>query len=151
MPATFTKSLAERLDGLSQVTVKEADNGDPVEAGVVYISPGGKHITVKKYAAKARVVISSTPADALYKPSVDILMTSVAETYGKTGMGVILTGMGHDGVNGMKLLKEKGGLVIAQSEDTCVVYGMPRAVVEAELADQISPITNIAGEITGYF
>ena len=151
MPASFTKSLAERLDSLSQVTVREATDGETVEPGLVLISPGGQHLSLKKYGGRTKVVISTHPSTSLYKPSVDILMHSASENYGKTAMGVILTGMGHDGVDGMKQLKSKGGVVIAQDEATCVVYGMPRAVVEAKIADHISPINNIAGEITSYF
>jgi len=151
MPPMFTRSLSERLNGLSQVSVKEAEDGEPIEAGSVYIAPGGRHMLVKKYGGRGRIVITDEPRDALYKPSVNVMMTSVANEFGGATIGVILTGMGSDGVEGLKLLKDKGGVVIAQSEETCVVYGMPRAVVEAKIADHISPIGDIYSEIVSYF
>jgi len=151
MPPMFTKSLAERLNALSQVTVKEASDGDPVEPGVVYIAPGGKQMTVRKTGLSARVVVSDKPEDTLYKPCVNVLMRSVAEYYADKSMGIILTGMGNDGMLGLKELKSKGGIIIAQNEETCVVYGMPRAVIEAEIANHIAPIQNIANEIVSYF
>lgn len=151
MPPTFTKSLAERLDSLSQVTVREAVDGDPIEAGTVLISPGGKHLTVKRYGGRARAVVSDQPADTLYKPCVDVMLKSVAEAYGANIMSIILTGMGSNGLDGARQVKSGGGIVIAQDEASCVVYGMPRAVTEAQLTDHIAPIDGIAAEITSYF
>lgn len=151
MPPTFTKSLADRLDGLSQVSVAEAVHGEPVEPGRVLIAPGGKHLTVKKTGGRPYVSVTVQPENTLYHPCVDVLMNSVADAYGRFAMGIILTGMGNNGVRGIKHLKDKGGVVIAQDEETCVVYGMPRAVVEAELADHISPIDNVAEELLSYF
>ena len=151
MPPMFTKSLADRLDGLSQVSVREAEDGEPVEPGNVLIAPGGKHLTVKRYGGKARAVVSEQPANTLYKPCVDVMLNAVAAAYGKTTLGVILTGMGNNGVVGAKAVKRSGGVMIAQNEDTCVVYGMPRAIVEASLSDHVAPIEYIANEITSYF
>lgn len=151
MPATFTKSLAERLNNLSQVTVREATDGEPIQAGVVYISPGGKNMTVKKLGSRASIKISDEPTSTLYKPCVDVLINSVAEQYGRATLGVILTGMGQNGVIGARLLKSKGGVLIAQNEESCVVYGMPKAVIEAKLADHIAPIENIAAEMVSFF
>lgn len=151
MPATFTKSLADRLDSLSKVTVREAQHGDPIEPGTVLIAPGGRHLTVKKHGARANAVISDEPATTLYKPCVDVTINSVADAYGRATMGVILTGMGSNGVDGIRNLRGKGGVVIAQNEDTCVVYGMPRAIIQANLANHIAPIENIASEILSYF
>lgn len=151
MPATFTKSLAERLDRLSAVSVKEAENGEPLEAGSVYIAPGGKHLTVRKYGGRARTVVSTEPSDTLYKPCVDVAMTSVATDYGSTAMGVILTGMGNNGVIGLGKIKTGGGIIISQDEATCVVYGMPRAAIEAKLPDHIAPIERIVDEIVSFF
>lgn len=150
MPATFTKSLADRLNQLSQVSVKEAENGETVAPGTVYIAPGGQNMTIKKAGARVTILVSKEP-DTLYKPSVDIMVTSVASQFGGTSLGVILTGMGQDGLEGMRLVKTKGGQVIAQNEDTCVVYGMPRAVVEANLADFVVPIQDVSSEIVSYF
>jgi two-component system, chemotaxis family, protein-glutamate methylesterase/glutaminase len=151
MPPKFTASLAERLNSLSQLQVKEAVDGDKIEPGVVLIAPGGKHLLVKKYGAMAHAIITDEPKETLYHPCVDVLMKSVAEQYLGAGMAVILTGMGNNGVVGSGLLKAKGGIVIAQNEETCIVYGMPRAVIEAKLVDHIAPIDSVAAEISSYF
>jgi len=151
MPPMFTKSLADRLNQLSQVTVKEAVSGDPLEPGVVLIAPGGQHMTVRRSGARAHVVVSGQPADTLYKPCVDVMINSVADVYGKATLGVILTGMGSNGLIGMQKVKSKGGIVVAQNEATCVVYGMPRAVIEAKVADHVAPIDDVASEILSYF
>lgn len=151
MPPMFTKTLAERLNGLSRLTVREAVDGEPIEPGLVLISPGGKHLMVRKYGGRARVIVSEEPSDTLYKPCVDVLFNSVAETCGQSTLAVVLTGMGSNGVKGAQNIKAKGGVILAQNEATCVVYGMPRAVVEAHLADQVLPIENVASEIASYF
>lgn len=151
MPPMFTKSLAERLDAASQLSVREACDGEPAEPGTALVAPGGKHMTVKKRGNKVYVVISPHPSDSLYHPCVDILMNSVADGYGARAMGVILTGMGNNGVNGLMNLKSRGGIIIAQNEETCVVYGMPRAAVEAQVADHVVSIDDIASEIVSYF
>ncbi len=151
MPATFTKSLAERLNSLSQVTVREAENGDPVEPGLVLIAPGGKHLKVRRYGGRTRAQVTDEPADTLYKPCIDVMINSVAEAFGNRAMAVILTGMGSNGLVGGRLLKSRGGILIAQDEGTSIVYGMPKAVIEADITDHIAPIDNIAAEITSYF
>ncbi|RKX26630.1 MAG: chemotaxis response regulator protein-glutamate methylesterase [Candidatus Zixiibacteriota bacterium] len=151
MPEMFTKSLAERLDGLSQVTVREASDGDAVEPGLVLIAPGGKHMTLRKYGGKARVAVSDKPTDTLYHPCVDVMMNSVAEAYGGSTMGVVLTGMGSNGLEGSRNIKNKGGILIAQDEASCIVYGMPRAIVDAKIADHVTSIDQVASEITSYF
>lgn len=151
MPPTFTKSMAERLDGMSQVTVREAVNGEELTAGTVLIAPGGQHLKVQRVGSQTRVQVSPQPADTLYRPCVDITVTSVSDQFGSAGMGVILTGMGNNGAIGLKQLKARGGIVIAQDEATCVVYGMPRAAVEAGVVDHVLPVTNIADEISSYF
>lgn len=151
MPAAFTASLAERLNGLSNIEVVEAKDGDIVTAGVVYIAPGGKHLAVKRKGSKAIIKISEEPSEILYRPSVDIMMKSLVVAFGKFSMGVILTGMGQDGLDGLKDMKVKGGVIIAQEEKSCVVYGMPKAIVDANLTDHISPLDKIANEISSYF
>ncbi len=151
MPPTFTKSLANRLNGLSPLQVKEAENGERAEKGIVYIAPGDKHMTLTRRGVENIIRLSNEPADTLYKPSVDIMMDSVADHFVGTTMGVIMTGMGHDGVEGLKKIKKAGGVVIAQNEETCVVYGMPRAAVEARITDRVSPIDRIALDIVSYF
>ena len=144
MPPKFTKSLAERLNGLSELKVKEAEDNEAVQNGVVYIAPGGFHMTlIKSAAGTPRISINEQPADTLHRPSVDVMMNSVIEVYGKNTLGIIMTGMGRDGFEAVKKLKGLGGYCIAQDEESCVVYGMPRAVIEAGLADVISPLEKI--------
>ncbi|MEZ5359459.1 MAG: chemotaxis response regulator protein-glutamate methylesterase [Candidatus Zixiibacteriota bacterium] len=151
MPPTFTASLANRLNNSSALQVKEAEHGERIERGLVYIAPGDKHMTVNKMGAYSTIKLSNEPHDTLYKPCVDIMMNSVEDHYRGSTLGVIMTGMGSDGAIALKRIKADGGIVIAQNEDTCVVYGMPRAVVEAGIADRISPIERIANDIVSFF
>jgi len=151
MPPNFTKSLAERLNELSAVHVKEAENGEPIVAGAAYVAPGGRHMSVKRWGNKAEVRISDKPSDISFKPSVDILMDSVARVHGERSLGIIMTGMGRDGLQGIEKIKAQGGKIIAQNENSCVVYGMPRVVIEQGLADKIVPLDNIAAEIISCF
>ncbi len=151
MPPMFTKSLAERLDGLSKIRVKEAEDGERIEPGIAYIAPGGRHMSVRKVATYGVCMLSDKPQDLLHKPSVDVLMASVAEFCGQSSLGVIMTGMGHDGLDGMRAMKAKGADIIAQNEESCIVYGMPRAVIEAGIADVVSPVDMIPSEIMAYF
>ncbi len=146
MPPTFTKSLAERLDSLSPLSVREAKDGEPILAGSVLIAPGGQHLTVRRVQGRICAYVTDKP-DTLYKPCVDVSMHSVAEIYGGEAISVMLTGMGSNGVHGARAMKGKGGLIIAQNEETCVIYGMPRAVIEAQLTDIILPIDQIAGQL----
>ncbi|MBI5969912.1 MAG: chemotaxis response regulator protein-glutamate methylesterase [Deltaproteobacteria bacterium] len=148
MPKAFTGAFAERLHSLSKLPVKEAENGEKILSGCVYLTPGGTQTRMKKRSlTEVYVEIKNDPEDLLYKPSVDVCMKSVAECYLGMSMGVILTGMGHDGLEGMKAIKSQGGKTIAQSEDTCTVYGMPKAVVDAGIADKVVPLDKIAAEI----
>jgi two-component system chemotaxis response regulator CheB len=151
MPPNFTKSLAQRLDGISALHVKEAEHGEPVTAGMAYISPGDRHLTVRKWGSKTEIALSDKPADALHIPSVDVMMDSVADTYRGRSLGVIMTGMGSDGVKGLSKIKSLGGKIIAQNENSCVVYGMPRAAVEAGITDKIVSVESIAREIMTFF
>lgn len=144
MPPKFTASLAERLNTLSPLEVKEAQNGEAVRNGVVYIAPGGMHLKLKKDGfSNITILITEQPDNVLHRPSVDIMLESVQTVYGKRMLGVIMTGMGKDGLEGIKKLKQSGGYCLAQDEDSCVVYGMPRAIVENGLADVIAPLENI--------
>ena len=147
MPAGFTEPLAKRLDGISKVKVKEAENHELIRAGTVYIAPGGYHMTVKQSGFSREISLNQDPPLANHRPAVDVLFDSVAG-YGTDIVSVIMTGMGNDGMAGMKKIKAANGLVIAESKDTCTVYGMPKAVVEAGLADKVVPVTDIAAEIT---
>ena len=147
MPAAFTGPFAKRLDGLCQVTVKEAESGDRLSPGRVFVAPGGKHLKLVQKVSRVEIEITTDPAEALYKPSANVLVGSAAEAVGKRALGVILTGMGSDGLEGVKVLKQKGGRALAQSDSSCVVYGMPKAIVDAGLADEIVDIDEMAQAI----
>ncbi|HIJ60025.1 MAG TPA: chemotaxis response regulator protein-glutamate methylesterase [Nitrospirae bacterium] len=148
MPANFTGAFAERLNQLSLIRVKEAEEGEALKAGVAYIAPGRGHMKLKRpRGIETTVTISENKEEYIYRPSVDAMMLSVAELFPGRALGVILTGMGNDGCKGLIALKKTGGRVFAQNEETCVVYGMPRAVVDAGIADKVLPIDEIAGEI----
>lgn len=146
MPPGFTKSLANRLDSLSKVSVKEAENGDIIEPGHVYIAPGNYHMRVASEGSKRKIVLSQDPPIGNHRPAVNVLYDSVAPV-GKNLVAVIMTGMGCDGTEGMKKIKAQGGYSIAQDESTSVVYGMPKSVVDAGLADEVRPVTDIARAI----
>lgn len=147
MPEAFTGPFARRLNEICKIEVKEAEHGEPVKAGVAYIAKGGHHLRIVQKVSRIELEVSKEPKDALYKPSVNELMLSIANGLGKRAVGVILTGMGNDGLIGIRELKKKGGRAIAQSEKTCVVYGMPRAIVEENLADEVVDITDMAEAI----
>jgi len=151
MPAGFTKSLAERLNSQSMIKVIEASEGDILESGTVYIAPGDYHMTIKQQKINGDIkdVIALTKGEKVQgvRPSVDVLLNSVTPIFGQNSLGVILTGMGSDGTDGIKKLKLAGGRVIAEDESTCVVYGMPRSIIEQKLADYILPIGKIAENI----
>lgn len=148
MPQAFTGPFAERMQGLSKIEVREAKHGDVIKPGLALIAPGGFQTrTVKKGVFDFYVEINDVPHDSIYKPCVDISLTSVANAYPGRCMGVILTGMGYDGREGMRAIKKSGGKTIAQDEATCVVYGMPKAVVDDGTADKVVPLESIAGEI----
>lgn len=146
MPAGFTKALADRLDTISQVSVKEAEDGDVIQPGHVYIAPGSHHLRVKEEGSSRRITLGQDPPVGNHRPAVNVMYDSVA-SIGKNLVAVIMTGMGCDGCEGMKKIKAAGGYSIAQDEPTCVVYGMPKAVVDAGLADEIKPVENIAQAI----
>lgn len=146
MPAGFTKALADRLDTISQVSVKEAEDGDVIKPGWVYIAPGSHHLRVKEEGSSRKIVLGQDPPVGNHRPAVNVMYDSVAGI-GRNLVAVIMTGMGCDGCEGMKKIKAAGGYSIAQDELTCVVYGMPKAVVDAGLADEIKPVENIAQAI----
>lgn len=151
MPASFTGPFAKRLDSLVPLTVKEADPEEKLVAGTVYVCPGGKHFRVENRKGLITAVVTEEPKDALYKPSVNVLFETAGEVLGKRVLGVMLTGMGYDGLEGSKVLKAKGGTLLAQSEASCVVYGMPKAVVDAGLTDGIIDIDDMASTILRFF
>jgi len=147
MPPIFTKQLAERLNKKSKIKVVEAEDGMVVENGVGYIAPGGKHLTVKKLINSVVIKIVDLPPEDNCKPSVNILFRSAATVYGSGLIGVIMTGMGNDGFEGLKLIKESNGYVIGQEKESCVVYGMPAMATREGIVDtSLTPI-DIAGRI----
>jgi two-component system chemotaxis response regulator CheB len=147
MPKFFTGPFAKRLNELSQIEVREARDGDVPEPGLALVAPGGLHMRATKRSFLEVGISLSAEPPMLHVPSVDVMLESVAQTFSGRAVGVILTGMGHDGQQGMKAIKAVNGRTIAQDEATCVVYGMPKAVVDNGLADKIVPLENIAGEI----
>ena len=148
MPPNFTKSLSDRLNNMSGVKVKEAENNEIAENGTIYIAPGGMHMKVfKNGMPQIQIKISEQPDTTLHKPSVDVMMESVIDVFGKGTLGVIMTGMGKDGLEGIRKLKDLGGYAMAQDEDSCVVYGMPKAIVDAGFADAVVPLEKIASTI----
>ncbi|MBF0558740.1 MAG: chemotaxis response regulator protein-glutamate methylesterase [Nitrospirae bacterium] len=148
MPPNFTGPFAERLNQLSQIEVREAVDGEPLKPGVALIAPGRGHMRVTRVRGIETIIsISENKEEFIYRPSVDALMASVAEFFPGRALGVILTGMGNDGLKGMLSLKKTGGRIFAQDEESCVVYGMPKAVVDAGIADKVLSIEEMAGEI----
>lgn len=144
MPPKFTSSLADRLNALSPLEVKEAEEGEVVRNGVVYIAQGGHHMTFVRDGLNNIIIkISDNIYNSVHKPSVDVMIESAQEIYGKFLLGVIMTGMGKDGLEAIKKLKKIGGHCIAQDEESCVVYGMPRVIVVNGLADLVAPLEDI--------
>lgn len=147
MPEGFTRSLAERLAIRSPLPVREAQDADVVNAGQVLIAPAGLHMKLRRRGERVRVWLDEEPKGALHRPSADVLMASAAKVYGSRTLGVILTGMGSDGVLGLRAIREAGGRALAESEETCVIYGMPKAALQAGVVDKSVPLQSIADEI----
>jgi two-component system, chemotaxis family, protein-glutamate methylesterase/glutaminase len=144
MPEHFTKSFADRLNSISAMEIREAVNGDSVSPHVALLAPGGKHMCLRRSGARYYVEVLDGPLVSRHKPSVDVLFKSVAKIAGKNAVGVILTGMGSDGAQGMLAMKEAGAVNIAQDEKSCVVYGMPKEAVKLGGVDHILPLHHIA-------
>jgi two-component system chemotaxis response regulator CheB len=144
MPANFTRALAERLDKVSDIRIKEAEHGEPVMTGVAYLAPGNYHMEVDR---QERIRITQDPPVEHVRPSATVMMRSVADIYGKAVIGVILTGMGKDGAAGMMDIKQKGGTTIVQDEATAVIFSMPRSVIQLHAADNVLPLGAIADKI----
>jgi two-component system chemotaxis response regulator CheB len=144
MPPVFTELLAARLDQASQVRVHEARDGAKIERGHVYIAPGGQHFTVAAENGSVRARLNQEPPENSCRPAVDVLFRSAAQVYGGGTLGIVLTGMGQDGLRGARWIHEAGGKVIAQDQGSSVVWGMPGAVAEAGLADEIVPLKSVS-------
>jgi len=151
MPASFTKPFAERLNTLCEVDVKEAEDGETVYPGVVYIAPGGIHLNYRMRGRQGSIALNPEPAASLHRPSVDVMFQSIAEQYDRQVFAMILTGMGADGAKGMEQLKAKGAHTLAEAEESCVVYGMPKAAFERGCVDQVAPLGDMAGIIRKHF
>ncbi len=149
MPPGFTKSLADRLNTISSLTVKEAENEEVVKPGHAYIAPGDYHMTVSKAPdGTMRIILNQNPAVGGHRPAVNVMMNSLADTGFTNVIGVIMTGMGADGSEGiMNLKRHNKGFIISQDEKSCVVYGMPRAAVLTGVVDVVAPLKKIANEI----
>jgi two-component system chemotaxis response regulator CheB len=140
MPENFTRMFAERLNGLCQVTVKEAEHNDPILPGHAYIAPGGKHLWVKRDEGQLLAKLSTEPPMNLHRPSVDFLFLSAAKFVGAEAIGVLMTGMGKDGAKGMVEMKKAGAWNIAQDEATSVIFGMPREAIELDAVHEVVPL-----------
>lgn len=147
MPENFTRAFSNRLDGLCQVSVKEASNNDTILRGQVLIAPGNYHVLIKRSGARYYVEVKSGPLVSRHRPSVDVLFRSAARYAGKNAVGVIMTGMGDDGAKGMLEMKEAGAYTIAQDEESCVVFGMPKEAIKLGGVDRILPLEKIAGDV----
>jgi two-component system, chemotaxis family, protein-glutamate methylesterase/glutaminase len=148
MPPGFTEPFAQRLNTLCSVTVREATHGESIQPGVVYIAPAGVHMRVERPSnTRAIIFLDPHPEDYLHIPSIDVLMTSVAESFRNLALGVIMTGMGSDGAAGMQAIYRQGGITIGQNEATCTVYGMPRACVELGILTRVVPLAQIPAQI----
>ena len=147
IPRGFTRSLAERLDARSAIPVREARDGEAVAPGTVLIAPAGIHTRLVRRGGAILVSLDEEPRDALHRPSADVLMASAAAVYGARVVGVVLTGMGSDGTEGLRAIRAAGGRTLAESEETCVIFGMPKAAIEAGVVDRAAPLDRVAGEI----
>ncbi|QPJ65724.1 MAG: chemotaxis response regulator protein-glutamate methylesterase [Candidatus Nitrohelix vancouverensis] len=147
MPPYFTKLLAERLSSKSRIPVKEGAAGETLKPGEAWIAPGDYHMCLERKGTSVQITTNQNPPENSCRPAVDVMLRSVVEIYGAHTLGVILTGMGQDGLIGCQQIKKSGGQVVAQDEETSVVWGMPGFVTKDGLADKVMPLQHIAGEI----
>ncbi len=147
MPAGFTRSFAQRLDGLCRIRVSEAVDGERVLPGHAYIAPGGRHMRVDRSGSNYVVRLDDTEPVNRHRPSVEVLFRSAAANVGPNAIGIMLTGMGRDGADAMKLMRDAGSYNYAQNEATCVVYGMPKEAVAAGAVDEVLPLDGIADAV----
>ncbi len=147
MPEHFTRSFANRLNELCRVTVKEAENGDSVIRGRALIAPGNQHLLLKRSGARYYVELNDGPPVNRHRPSVDVLFRSTARFAGKNAIGILMTGMGNDGAQGLLEMKTAGAHTVAQDEKSCVVFGMPKEAIKLGAADKVLPLDQIAGQM----
>jgi two-component system chemotaxis response regulator CheB len=151
MPPNYTTAFANRLDGLCEFEVREAKDGDSVRPGLALIAPGNYHMLLSRSGANYYVKVKSGPLVHHQRPAVDVLFKSVARYAGANAAGVILTGMGKDGAEGLLEMRNSGAKTVAQDEASCVVYGMPKAAVDIGAAERIKPLYDIPGTILSFF
>ncbi|MDQ7006095.1 MAG: chemotaxis response regulator protein-glutamate methylesterase [Acidobacteriota bacterium] len=147
MPPGFTRSFAERLNGICQVEVREAAEGDDVVPGVALVAPGGRHMVLVREGARYRVGLNDDPPEHFQRPAVDVLFRSVARIAGANAIGVLLTGMGSDGAQGLLAMRKAGAHTMAQDEKSCVVFGMPKEAIKLSAAETVCPLREIAGTV----
>src|SRR6185437_16095527 len=147
MPIGYTEMYAQKLDAQSRLRVVEAGDGEEVKPGTVYLAPAGRHLLFRRENQRVVTHLDVRPLDAPHRPSVDVLFQSAAEVYGRHALGVVMTGMGSDGREGSAWIKAQGGGIVTEAEESCVVYGMPRSVVEAGLSDERVPLDQLARAI----
>jgi len=147
MPESFTASFAARLDGLCKPRVIEAKGGEPIESGTVYIAPGHSHLTIRRNAAGYATELLNTPPFNRHRPSVDVLFNSAADVIGRNAVGVILTGMGKDGANGLLRMRKAGARTFGQNEASCVVYGMPREAAMIGAVEEVASLEEISRKV----
>jgi two-component system chemotaxis response regulator CheB len=157
MPEGFTEVFANRLDQICKIRVKEAHDGDQLVSGTAFIAPGNKHLKVARIGKSGVAVLSTSPPVNGHRPSADVLFDSVSQAYGPDCVGIIMTGMGMDGARGLGTLKASGGYTLAQNEETCIVYGMPKAAIEMGHVQEVvsldaipDRLTAIVQEVTAY-
>ncbi len=151
LPELFTASFAKRLADETGIEVREAEDGDSVVPGRVLIAPGNRHLLLQRSGARYMVSVENGPRVNNHRPSVDVMFASVAKTAGRNAVGVILTGMGKDGAKGMLAMKNAGAFTIAQDEQSCVVFGMPKAAIELAAVDKVLPLTHIPSRLVRLF
>lgn len=147
MPEMFTSAFARRLDGLCRLRVKEAEDGEAAVAGTAYVAPGHSHLAIRRAGVSYQCVLSRTEAVNRHRPSVDVLFESAARQVGAAAIGVLLTGMGKDGAHGLVEMRRAGAWTIAQDQQSCVVYGMPREAVLQGGASEVVPLQDVASHI----
>ena len=147
MPSKYTAALAESLDQKSALKVIEAENGMELKRGIIFIAPGGKQMKVVGVSGKSMLEVNDDPPENHCQPSVDYLFRSISKVYGKHALGIIMTGMGSDGVLGLRLMKRLGAQVIAQDKQSCVIFGMPGEAINAGIVDYVAPLNHIATQI----
>jgi two-component system, chemotaxis family, protein-glutamate methylesterase/glutaminase len=147
MPENFTRAFANRLDSMCEINVKEAKNGDSVLRGQALIAPGNYHTLLKRSGAQYFVEVKDGPLVSRHRPSVNVLFESTAHHAGKNAVGVIMTGMGNDGAKGMKEMKEAGAFNLAQDEDSCVIFGMPKEAIKIGAIDKVVPLSRLSIEV----